>query len=312
LPLPRTLRHEWHGGVVDPTDLLETARAAASAAAEVHLRHLGRVPADDWDEKGAADFVTHVDREAESVIVRRIRDRFPGHAILAEEAATAPAAVAAAAAPAGRGTVPRDPPGTAAAPADAAEWSWIVDPLDGTTNYLHGYPMYAVSIAASWRGTLMAAAVLNSASGEEWTAVRGGGAYRNGERVHVSAIDRLPRALVGTGFPFKTLHLLPGYTAQLAAVLRATSGVRRAGSAALDLCHVATGWLDAFWELDLAPWDVAAGTLIIREAGGVVTRMDGSDDVVGQGSILAGSRALHAALGALLHDTAGSSTGERR
>src|SRR5690606_12471264 len=123
--------------------------------------------------------------------------------------------------------------------------------------------------------------VLNSASGDEWSAVRAGGAFLNGDRIRVSEIDDMSRALIGTGFPFKSLHLLPEYTKQLGDVLRATSGVRRAGSAALDLCHVASGWFDGFWELDLAPWDVAAGTLIAREAGAVVTRIDGSDDVVG-------------------------------
>jgi myo-inositol-1(or 4)-monophosphatase len=266
--------------VVDSSRLLETALSAARSAAGVHQHHLGRVAVDEWTEKGVADFVTHVDREAEAAIVARIGETFPEHTVLAEEAATAAAGAASRA---------------------SGDWIWIVDPLDGTTNYLHGYPMYAVSIAVAHRDELLVGVVLNSASGEEWTALRGGGAYRNGERIFVSGIDRLPRALVGTGFPFKALHLLPAYTEQFAAVLRATSGIRRAGSAALDLCHVATGWFDCFWELNLAPWDVAAGALIVREAGGVVTRLDGSADVVGHGSILAGSPAMHAALGSLLH-----------
>jgi myo-inositol-1(or 4)-monophosphatase len=270
------------------TAVLETALEAARLAAAVHARHLGQLSVDDWDEKGAADFVTHVDREAESVVVDHIGGRFPDHHILAEEAA------------AGDGGVTGRKAGQ--------DWSWIIDPLDGTTNYLHGYPMYSVSIAALHRGELVAAVVINSASGEEWTAGRGTGAFRNGAPVRISGIDRLPRALVGTGFPFKALPLLPRYTRQLAAVLRGSSGVRRAGSAALDLCHLATGWFDAFWELDLAPWDVAAGALIVREAGGVVTRLDGAHDVIGHGSILAGSPAMHAALGAVLQaaDAAGA------
>jgi myo-inositol-1(or 4)-monophosphatase len=180
--------------------------------------------------------------------------------------------------------------------AGGQDWTWIIDPLDGTTNYLHGYPVYAVSIARRAGGELEAAVVLNSATGEEWTAVRGGGAYLNGARIRVSQIDRLPRALIGTGFPFKALHLLPRTRAARGGPSR-HSGVRRAGSAALDLCHVATGWFDGFWELTLAPWDVAAGALIVREAGGVVTRLDGSEDVLGHGSILAGNPAIHAALG---------------
>jgi myo-inositol-1(or 4)-monophosphatase len=154
--------------------------------------------------------------------------------------------------------------------------------------------------------TLEAAVVLNSASGEEWSAVRNGGAFRDGDRIAVSEITDMSRTLIGTGFPFKSLHLLPVYSRQLAAALRATSGVRRAGSAALDLCHVATGWFDGFWELDLAPWDVAAGTLIVREAGGVVTRLDGSADVLGHGSLLAGNASVHAAQGDLVRRAAES------
>jgi myo-inositol-1(or 4)-monophosphatase len=289
---------------VKTRELLDTALAAAHAAAEVHRRHLGRVRVDEWGEKGVADFVSHVDREAEEAIVARIRASFPDHEVLAEEAAGDAAAAASAHTGTSTGST-----GAAVAPR-STKCSWVVDPLDGTTNYLHGYPMYAVSIAAVCDGELAAAVVLNSASGEEWTAVSGGGAYRNGEPARISEIDRLPRALIGTGFPFKALHLLPEYTRQLSAVLRATSGVRRAGSAALDLCHVATGWFDGFWELDLAPWDIAAGALIVREAGGVVTRMDGNADVVGHGSILAGSPVVHAALGALLN-SAGAAPAEK-
>lgn len=261
--------------------LLDTALAAARDAAAVHVKYLDTVAAEDWTEKGAADFVTHVDETAERCIVDRVRRDFPDHAIVAEEAATAPGAA-----------VPDD--------IHHLEWAWIIDPLDGTTNYLHGYPMYAVSIAVAHRGEPVAGVVLNSASGEIWTAVRGGGAFRNGRAIRVSGIDRLSRALIGTGFPFKALHLLPEYTRQLQATLRSSSGVRRAGSAALDLCHLATGWFDGFWELTLAPWDVAAGTLMVREAGGVVTRMDGDGAVLGHGSILAGNPDIHEAMAALL------------
>src|SRR5690554_4559777 len=170
-------------------DLLDCALAAARAAAAVHRRHLGQVSLDQWSEKGVADFVTHVDREAEDRIVAEIRARFPDHAILAEE---------------GGGV------GSA-----SAEWLWVVDPLDGTTNYLHGYPMYAASVAVLHRGELVAAAVVSGATGEEWTATRGGGAFKDGAPVRVSGIDRLQLALIGTGFPFKTPHELPRYLPQL-------------------------------------------------------------------------------------------------
>jgi myo-inositol-1(or 4)-monophosphatase len=268
--------------VAERSELLRVALGAARAAVAVHREHLGTVGVERWGLKGAADFVTHVDRSAEARIVEQIRAAFPDHHVLAEEEAS------------DRGHA------GAVAWSDDASWTWIVDPLDGTTNYLHGYPEYAVSIAAARHGVLDAAVVINGATGAEFKAVRGGGAYLNGVRLHVSEITSLPRSLIGTGFPFKALDRLPEYSRQLEAALRATSGVRRAGSAALDLCHVAAGWFDGFWELTLAPWDVAAGTLIVREAGGVVTRLDGDPDVLGHGSILAGNPAIHAALGELL------------
>lgn len=259
-------------------ELLAAAVAAAREAAAVHRAHFGQVRVEDWSAKGIADFVTHVDHEAEAGIIAHLRAHFPAHAILAEEEASLR----------GGGTV------------DADDWTWIIDPLDGTTNYLHSYPMYAVSIAAVRRGEPHVGCVINSVSGEEWTAVRGGGAFRDGARIHVSRIDRLDRALIGTGFPFRAMDVLPQYFGQLEGALRHTAGVRRAGAAALDLCHVASGWLDGFWELSLAPWDVAAGTLFVREAGGVVTRLDGDSRVLGHGAILAGNPAIHEQLGALL------------
>jgi myo-inositol-1(or 4)-monophosphatase len=260
--------------------ILDTALAAARDAVAVHQAHLGAVPEADWSTKGAADFVTHVDREAEARIIDRIRAAFPGHAILAEESGAVDHADTLS--------------GAAASPL------WVIDPLDGTTNYLHSYPAYAVSIGVLIGGEPAVGVVVNGATGQTWSGVRGGGAFLDGRRITVSELDQLANALVGTGFPFKALDLLPGYLRQFDRVLRSTSGIRRAGSAALDLCHVASGWFDGFWELSLAPWDVAAGTLIVREAGGIVTRMDRSCDVVGQGSILAGNPAIHELLGRVL------------
>jgi myo-inositol-1(or 4)-monophosphatase len=265
---------------MEPSQLLQVALTAARDAVAVQRRYLGTVRVEDWSEKGVSDFVTHVDREAEDVIVERIRAAFPGHAILAEEAATA------------TGTGLPD-----------SEWLWLVDPLDGTTNYLHGYPAYSASVAVAHRGELLAGAVVHGSTGEEWTATRGGGARKDGRPVHVSSVDRLRLALVGTGFPFKRLELLPRYLAQFAAVLRHSAGVRRAGSAALDLCHLATGYLDGFWELVLAPWDVAAGSLIVREAGGLVTDPAGRTLDLGGGSVVAGNAPLHAQLLELLDRT---------
>lgn len=262
---------------MDLDELLSVAEAAARDAIAVHARYLGRVRVQDWSEKGVSDFVTHVDREAEDVIVSRIARAFPTHDVLAEEAAS-------------------DAGGVGAAARDA-DWLWIVDPLDGTTNFLHGYPSYSASVAVAHRGEVMAGAVAHGSTGEVWTAVRGGGACRNGRPVHVSAVDQLRLALIGTGFPFKRLDLLPQYLLQFQAVLSRSSGIRRAGSAALDLCHLATGYFDGFWELVLAPWDIAAGMLLVREAGGVITNFAGEPlGLLEGGPLIAGNPAIHAQL----------------
>jgi myo-inositol-1(or 4)-monophosphatase len=248
----------------------------------VHRAYIGRVHPEEWNEKGFSDFVTHVDREAEATVLETIRSHFPRHLTLAEEASSADDGAVA------------DP--------YAPGYVWIVDPLDGTTNFLHGYPAYAVSVAVAHDGELQAGVVIATATGDEWCATRGGGARLNDKPISVSRATDMHRALIGTGFPFRYPDLLTKYIRQFDVVLRKASDIRRAGSAALDLCHVASGFLDGFWELVLAPWDVAAGTLIIREAGGLVTRLDGADErVLGHGSILAGNESMHAQLGALVN-----------
>jgi myo-inositol-1(or 4)-monophosphatase len=258
--------------VTDATEYkkgLAVARAAARAAAEVHQAHLGQVHADDWSVKGIADFVTFVDHEAETEIVRHIRDAFPDHFILAEESADAVAAGS-------EGELP--------------EWTWIADPLDGTTNFLHQFPMYCSSVALLRRGVPVAAAVVSSATQEEWTASLNNGAERNGERIQVSETRQLGRALVGTGFPFKVPHVLGGYLRQFEHIIRQVSDLRRGGSAALDLCFLASGRLDGFWELDLRPWDYAAGVLMIREAGGRISGLSGEPSwSAAGGGIIAGN-----------------------
>jgi myo-inositol-1(or 4)-monophosphatase len=176
------------------------------------------------------------------------------------------------------------------------ELVWIVDPLDGTTNFLHGYPQYAVSIGCLVDGKLAVGVIHDVCRKRTYRAIRGGGAFEEDTRLSVSAVTDPRYALIGTGFPFKALNLLHIYLSQFAAVIGAASGIRRAGAAALDLADVAAGRLDGFWELQLAPWDIAAGTLLIREAGGIVTRPDGGADVLsagGNGSIVAGNAAMH-------------------
>ena len=220
-----------------------------------------------WESKGAADFVTEVDRNAEEYILSVLGSEFPGAVVVGEE--LSPDAIA------------------------DGGLAFIIDPLDGTTNFLHGFPHYAVSIGAAYDGDLLAAAVLNVQTRELFAASAGGGATLNGERIRVSAQTEPQRALIGTGFPFKQLEHLPLFLRQFEAVTRATAGVRRAGSAALDLADTACGRFDAFWELGLAPWDVAAGILLIREAGGVVTDLSGADVIPGFGSYVAGGRGMH-------------------
>lgn len=264
--------------------LADIALEAGRRARAIYRRHLGRVPPEDWGEKGTADFVSRVDLEAEAAIIAVIEERCPGHDILAEESAELgdPAAVR--------------------ARFDETEYLWVIDPLDGTTNFLHGYPAYAASVAVSHRGRFVAGAVVDGTHGTEWHAWHGGGAWRDGEPIGVSRIHRLDRSLVGTGFPFKVTRILGEYLAQFDTILRHTSGIRRAGAAALDLCYLADGRFDGFWELWLAPWDLAAGTVIAREAGAVITSVDGDPDVRAGGTVVGGNPAVHAQLLALLQD----------
>ena len=252
------------------TEVLNVALTAARAATAIHQRHVGRVRPEDWSAKGNADFVSFVDHEAEACIIQHIRANFPDHAIMAEETLSG----------AGHAW-------------ETVEWLWIVDPLDGTTNFLHSYPSYCASIAVAHRGKLVAGTVISSPTGQEWTAVAGGGAQLNGTPIRVSPTTDFAAALIGTGIPFSNLDPLPGYLKQIEAVVRRSAGVRRAGAAALDLCHVASGYFDAFWEIELNPWDIAAGALLITEAGGVITRLDRPLDPFRRGSIVAGNPAMH-------------------
>ena len=246
--------------------LLATCVAAAVRAAEVIRAASSHLSEIRWESKGPADFVSDVDRGAEDVIRRIVAERHPDAVLIAEESA------------------PRVAQG---------DLTFVADPLDGTTNFLHGFPWYAVSIAALSLGHQVAGAVLNVANGELFTAVRGGGARRNGQPIQVSSVTEPSRALIGTGFPFKHREGIAPYMGILPRLMESTAGLRRAGSAALDLCDVACGRFDAFWELRLAPWDVAAGILMIREAGGVVTDLEGNAAPVASGPVVAGNPTMH-------------------
>jgi myo-inositol-1(or 4)-monophosphatase len=254
--------------VPEARDLLSTAVAAAQRAAKYIRSAEHPAGPGAWDLKGVSDFVTQVDRDSEAIITETLLSRFPDSTVVGEELAP------------GMENIQRG-------------LSWVVDPLDGTTNFLHSYPVYAVSVAALQGGQLMAGVVLDVHRDHVYTASAGGGAWFCENRLNVSSIAEPRNALIGTGFPFKGLDLLPSYLRQLGDILQCTSGIRRAGSAALDLVDVALGRFDGFWELSLAPWDVAAGTLLVREAGGLATDMNGNDDVVRQGSVVAGNPAIH-------------------
>ncbi len=236
--------------------LLRTAREAADAAAAIHRRDAGRVVLAGASRKARADYVSQTDLDAQEAALEVIRSRHPDHALLAEES---------------------DEP----VEEQLAGWDgrplWIVDPLDGTANFLQEHPHYCASVGVAVEGRPVAGAVTHGTTGERWWAAEGEGAFRSGRRISVSSERPLAEALVGTGFPFKLLDAMPRYLGQLDRVLRSSSGVRRVGSAALDLCYLAQGSLDAFWEEVLMPWDFAAGLIIVREAGGVLARPDGGE-----------------------------------
>ena len=243
---------------------LEAARAAAAVIRDATSEREGLV----WETKGRSDFVSAVDKASEQRIAEIVGRRLPDALMLGEE--LSPNALS------NTGVVV------------------IADPLDGTTNFLHGYPEYAVSIGVAREGELCAAVVLNVPRGEEFTAISGGGAFLNGARIKVSPLREPGRALIGTGFPFRTVEQLPQYVAQFSLVAAGTAGIRRAGAAALDLASVACGRFDAFWELTLAPWDIAAGILLVREAGGIVTDLEGQSARPIAGGLVAGNPAMHA------------------
>jgi myo-inositol-1(or 4)-monophosphatase len=252
----------------DNRELLDVALEAARAAASVIRDATSEREELVWETKGRSDFVSAVDKASEQQIAEIVGRRLPDAVMLGEE--LSPNALS------NTGIVV------------------IADPLDGTTNFLHGYPEYAVSIGVAREGELCAAVVLNVPRGEEFTAISGGGAFLNGVRIKVSSLREPGRALIGTGFPFRTVEQLPQYVAQFSLVAAGTAGMRRAGAAALDLASVACGRFDAFWELTLAPWDVAAGILLVREAGGIVTDLEGQSARPVAGGLVAGNPAMHA------------------
>jgi len=268
-------RRESDRKVLPINDLVDVAQRAAERAAN-YIRGARPPAASSWTEKARHDFVTEVDREAEEIIGETLLRHVPGSEVVGEELS----------------------PGAAR----SGEVVWIVDPLDGTTNFLHGYPQYAVSIGALVHGQLALGVIHDVGRDIAYRGATGQGAWSGETRLKVSTVTDPSRALVGTGFPFRQFEGFERYLKQFSAVARAASGIRRAGSAALDLADLAAGRFDAFWEHTLAPWDVAAGVVLVREAGGLVTTFEGSTDVLEHGSIVAGNPRMHSWLRELLED----------
>ena len=243
--------------------MLTTAVKAARRASGIIQRASNDLDLISVERKSHNDYVTEVDRAAEQAIVETLAEAYPGHAILAEE---------------GGGSSDKD-----------SEYQWVIDPLDGTTNFLHGFPQYSISIALLYRGVVTQAVVYDPNRNDLFTASKGGGAFVNNRRIRVGKRLYLRDALIGTGFPYTDFAHLDTYLAIFRDLLQQTAGLRRPGSAALDLAYVAAGYYDGFFELGLHAWDIAAGVLLIQEAGGLVSDFDGNETYLHTGNIIAGS-----------------------
>ena len=245
--------------------MLNIAVRAARNAGDLILRSSNNVSQLTVNRKSQYDFVSEVDFKAEQEIIKIIRNAYPDHAFLAEESGEH----------------------------EGNDYVWVIDPLDGTTNFLHGFPQYAVSIALKVKGKLQLGVIYDPTRDELFTAERGGGAMLNNRRIRVSRQNHLEPALLGTGFPFKSDEYLDAYLALFKPLCVATSGIRRAGAAALDLAYVACGRLDGFWEIGLKEWDMAAGILLIQEAGGVCTDFSFNDQYLQSGNLITANPKMH-------------------
>jgi myo-inositol-1(or 4)-monophosphatase len=243
---------------------VEAARAAGAVIQE-GARNRGNL---NIERKTANDFVSEIDKRAERVIIDTLSERFPGHGFKAEESGES----------------------------GSSRYTWLIDPLDGTTNFLHGIPYYCVSIALRIDDAVVAGVVFDPTSGRQFTATRGNGAFLDGNPIRVSGRSGLTEAVVGTGLPFKDWHYLDDYLHSLREIMQRVAGVRRPGAAALDIAYVAAGWVDGHWEKGLNAWDVGAGSLLVEEAGGAVSTFTGSASFLNSGQIIVGSPGVHAAL----------------
>lgn len=248
--------------------MLTISVRAAREAGRIITRNFNRIDRLTISDKGSNDFVSEVDRNAEAVIINLLREKYPHHAVLAEESGKQ----------------------------GADDYIWIIDPLDGTTNFLHGFPQFAVSIALKIKGRLEVGVVYDPVSEEMYTACRGEGALLNDKKIRVSGRKGLNGALLGTGLPYRDFRFTDNYMGMLKALIKDSAGVRRPGSAALDFAYVAAGRMDGFWELGLREWDFAAGALLVREAGGLVTDIGGGERYLETGNVIAGNIKVHNAM----------------
>lgn len=245
------------------TPMLNIALKAARAACTIMNRASDNLSSLEVHKKAHHDYVSEVDMACERTIIDILREAYPTHQILAEE--------------------------TGVTGPEKSAFQWIIDPLDGTTNFLHGFPQYAISIALKRENEVIEAVVADPVANEVFTATRGVGAFVNGRRLRVSKRSQMAEALVGTGFPFRRTDDYDAFLKVFKEVAQSTSGLRRAGAASLDLAYVAAGRLDAFWEANLKSWDMAAGSLLVLEAGGLVTDFKGESDYLEKGQIIAGT-----------------------
>ena len=252
--------------------MLNVAIMAARRGGDTLIRNLNKLDKLKIEQKGRNDFVSDADLAAERAVIETIHKHYPDHAIKAEESGSS----------------------------GESDFVWIIDPLDGTTNYLHGFPVFCVSVALANKGRIEHGVVYDPMRQEIFSASRGQGAQLDGRKIRVSGLTDLSRALIGTGFPYRDSNEeMDPYIRMLVSAMKHTAGIRRPGAAALDLCYVAAGRLDAFWETGLMPWDLAAGSLIIREAGGICSGLDGSEGYLDSGHILCGSPRIYSALARL-------------
>ncbi len=249
--------------------LLNIATEAARLAGTRILSHLENIDSLNIEHKGKNDYVSEVDKEAETLIIQTIKKYYPDHAILAEES------------------------GIETSGKNTSNTRWIIDPLDGTTNFLHQFPQFCVSIAVEVKGKIEHAAIYDPTRDEMFTASRGDGAKLNNHRLRVSPQKTLDNALLATGFPYHDFSYIDAYLESFKAFMTQTAGIRRPGSAALDLAYVACGRVDGFWEMNLKPWDIAAGALLVQEAGGLSTDFMGGDGYLNSGNILAANPKLY-------------------